>query len=101
VEFPAATRISTATTFQIVRDRDGQRPRKTQTQIILTLVLLSVPDVTTGLIVAMLLVRIGNRVPELARAAILLLFAVPKWNQTRFADGLQFRRKHLGWPKPH
>lgn len=58
-------------------DRDGQRPGKTQTHTILTLVLMSVPDVTTGLILAMLLVRIGNSVPDLARAAILVLFAVP------------------------
>lgn len=77
VEFPTATRISTATTFQIVRERDGPRPRKTQRQTILILVLLSVPDVTTGLIVAMLLVRIGNGVPELVHAEMLVLFAVP------------------------
>lgn len=99
MEFPTATRISTATTFQIVRDRDGPRPRKTQIQIILTLVLLSVPDVTTGLILAMLPVRIGNRVPELAHAQELACSRF-QMDTDPARRGLQFRAKDLAWPRP-
>jgi hypothetical protein len=101
VEFPTATRISTATTFQIVRDRDGPRPRKT----LKTNYSYPRPHVcsgrNSGFDCGGTAVQIGTWGSPNSLARQYRRCSLFQMESDAVRRGITICRKHLEWPKPH